>query len=183
MRQGKKNFHISVESMEFHIHQLWLYKMLLWVMDGFWVEILFCQHVTPSRKAQRAGISTNRCRPRTWGFPNLPYGTSSCAGIPGDEASSRQGSAGHVSSWTAPRSCWSENCLVPALLMGARDRGLSWLVLPALDMKAKNRAQNKFAYIKKRSLYSQTYAQPESLWHLLKLGLPYTCLCHSLNPS
>lgn len=57
-------------------------------MMVFWVEILFCQHLTPSRKAQRAGISVCSCSPRTWEFPYLPRGTSSSTGIPGDEASS-----------------------------------------------------------------------------------------------
>lgn len=52
-----------------------------------------------------------------------------------------------------------EQCLVPALLVGARDRRLSWLVLPALEMKAKDRAQNKFAYIKKAVCTAQRMHQ------------------------
>lgn len=100
-----KNPHTSFKSMEFHIAQLWLCKMLLWVTqhDGFWVEILFCQHLTPSRKAQRAGKSEPSSRPRTWELPHLPRGTSSSTGISGGEASLLQGSAGCVSLWAAPQ--------------------------------------------------------------------------------
>lgn len=150
-----KNSHTSFKSMEFHSPQLWFCKMLLWVTQngGFWVVKLFCQLLTPSRKAQRAGKSEPSCRPGTWEFPHLPHGTSSSTGIPGGEAfpggeaSPRQGSGSRVSLWFAPRCCWSEHCLKPALLMGAGDRGLSWLVLPASEIKDKSRAQNKLAYI------------------------------------
>lgn len=179
-----KNSHTSFKSMEFHIPQLWLCKMLLWVMqhDGFlgrktplsafdsFQKDMEGRNKQAQLQSQNLGVPTSATwhqqlhrDTRRWSILlaglSCPCPTVSC---------SRQSLVGALPCASCAHECWGQRAQLTCAA-SLRNECQEW-------------AQSKFVYIKKTSLCSPTYA-PESLWHLLKLGLPYTSSCCSLNLS